>query len=124
ARRAPARRSRLAPDRARRPATPRHEAAPDRRAARSGLDDGDGALFGRGPVVRAERLLELLLELARHRQLLDDVGASDQLALDEDLRDRRPPVEPGELLADRRIWEDVDRRDRRAGLLERAQGAV
>src|SRR5439155_8326162 len=60
ARRAPARRSRLAPDRARRPAAPRHEAAPDRRAARSGLDDGDGALFGRGPVVRAERLLELL----------------------------------------------------------------
>src|SRR5439155_1671777 len=105
--------------------------------------DGEVSMWGRGssgPVAAGEpargtlhfcqgwygpeRLLELLFELARHRQLLDDVGASDQLALDEDLRDRRPPVEPGELLADRRIWEDVDRRDRRARLLERAQGAV
>jgi predicted nucleotidyltransferase len=44
-------------------------------------------------VVGAERVRQLALELARRRQLLGDVGAADQLALDEYLRDRRPARE-------------------------------
>ena len=47
------------------------------------------------------------LQLAGQRQLLDDVGAADELARDEDLRDRGPLGERGELLADAGIREDV-----------------
>ena len=44
-------------------------------------------------VLGAERLVDLRLQLARGVQLLGDVGAADQLALDEHLRDRRPFAE-------------------------------
>ena len=54
------------------------------------------------------------VELARLEELLRDVRAADQLALDEHLRDRRPARERRELLADARVGEDVHRRDRGA----------
>ena len=53
-------------------------------------DQGDDLLLARIAVAGAERVLELPLELSRGLQLLGDVRAADQLALDEDLRDRRP----------------------------------
>ena len=53
-------------------------------------ENRDGALLGAKPGNGPERLLELALQLARGRQLLDDVGAADQLTADEQLRDRRP----------------------------------
>ena len=83
------------------------------------LGEADDLLLARLAVVRAERLVELPLELAGRLQLLGDVGAADQLALDEDLRDRRPAGERRELLADLRVGKDVDRRDRRAGRAQR-----
>src|SRR5581483_10239745 len=46
-------------------------------------------------VARAELRLEDLRQLAGLGQLLRDVGAADQLAADEDLRDRRPAGERG-----------------------------
>ncbi len=54
------------------------------------LAQGDGRLVARRGIVVAELLAELGLELAALLELLDDVGAADELALDEDLRDRRP----------------------------------
>ena len=57
------------------------------------LDDGDDALFGLRAVLGPERRGEPLLELAGLRELLDDVRAADELALDEHLRDRRPAGE-------------------------------
>ncbi len=51
---------------------------------------------------------EELLQLAGLIHLGDDVAATNQLALDEQLRDRRPPGDGRELLADRRIGQDVD----------------
>src|SRR5439155_20149388 len=42
------------------------------------LRDRDGLLGAAAPGARADRRLELLLELARLRQLLRDVGAADQ----------------------------------------------
>src|SRR5262249_6851791 len=47
-------------------------------------------------------------------------AATDQLAVDEELRDRRPVGEGGELLADARVGKDVDGRE---GGAERLQGA-
>src|SRR5436309_5682578 len=79
----------------------------------TGLRDGYYP-FGRGAaVVRTELFLQRPLQLAALGELLDDVGAADQLAADEDLRDRRPARDRGELLADRRVGQDVDRRHRR-----------
>src|SRR5262249_22560570 len=78
-------------------------------------------LLGAGlPVSRAQRALEPRFELSCRRQLLDDVRPADQLALEEHLGDRRPAGERRELLSDRRIGQDVDRRHRRAGLAQRA----
>src|SRR5207244_12248228 len=74
-----------------------------------------------GPVAGAERRLELLLELARLRQLLRDVGATDQLATDEHLRDRRPAGERRQLLADPWVGEDVDGGDRSARPAQRLE---
>src|SRR5207244_11681682 len=74
-----------------------------------------------GPVAGAERRLELLLELARLRQLLRDVGATDQLATDAHLADRRPAGEPSRLLADRWVGEDVDGGDRSARPAQRLE---
>jgi len=45
-----------------------------------GPDDRDGLLGAVAPLARAERRLELLLELAGFRPFLADVGAADQLA--------------------------------------------
>ena len=80
----------------------------------------DDALVACLAVVVPERLAELLLELTRRGELLDDVRAADELALDEDLRDRRPAGESGELLAEARVGEDVDGGHGCAGV---AQGA-
>ena len=71
----------------------------------------------------AERLVDLRLELAGGEELLGDVGAADQLALDEDLRDRRPLAEGRQLLPDPRVGEHVDGGDRRARLPQRLQRA-
>ena len=49
----------------------------------------------------------------------DDVAAADQLALDEQLRDRRPVRHRRQLLADARVGQDVDGRERRAERLQR-----
>ena len=62
---------------------------------------------------------EDLSELAGLVHLGDDVAAADQLAVDEELRDRRPLRDRAELLADARVGQDVDGRERRA---ERLQG--
>src|SRR5207248_10767990 len=67
---------------------------------------------------------ELALEVAGCGQLLDDVRPTDELALDEDLRDRRPARKGRELLAEARIREDVDRGHRRAGRTEGGEGAL
>ena len=56
--------------------------------------------------------------------LLDDVGAADQLALDEDLRDRRPAGDRREVLADLHVEQHVDRGDRRARPAQRAERAL
>ena len=63
-------------------------------------------------------------QLARLRQLLDDVGAADELAADEHLRDRRPARQRRQLLPDRRVGKHVDGRHRRAGVAQRVQRAV
>src|ERR1700760_3238419 len=55
--------------------------------------------LGRGGVVQAERLLKL----ARLVHLGDDVAAADELAVDEQLRDRGPVRERRQLLADPRV---------------------
>src|SRR5581483_2487541 len=57
-------------------------------------------------------------------ELLDDVGAADELALHEDLRDRRPAGKRAQLLADLRVRQDVDRGDRCARTAQRLQGAI
>src|SRR4029077_7463075 len=67
---------------------------------------------------------ERLLELARPLELLDDVGPADQLSLDEDLRDRRPAGDGGQVLADLRVGKDVDRGDRRPRAPQRLERAV
>src|SRR5207237_396308 len=64
------------------------------------------------------------LQLAGLRQLLHDVGAADQLAPHEDLRDRRPAGDGRELQPDARVGQDVDGRHRRARLPERAKRPV
>ena len=66
---------------------------------------------------------ERLGQLARLVHLGDDVAAADQLAADEELRDRRPVRQRGQLLADPRVGQDVDRRERRAERLEGRDGA-
>jgi len=57
------------------------------------------ALFGAVAVARTELLLEDRAQFAGLRQLLRDVGAADQLALDEHLGDRGPAGDRGEVLA-------------------------
>ena len=83
--------------------------------------DREGLLLALVAVVRAELLLERPLQVAGGLELLDDVGAADQLAADEDLRDRRPARLRRKLLADRRIGKDVDGGDRRARPAERLE---
>src|SRR5205085_3305205 len=72
----------------------------------------------------SELLLEQALQLTTLSELLRDVRAADELAADEDLRDRRPAGDLLQLLANRRVGEDVDGRDRRAGLAQRLERAV
>jgi hypothetical protein len=57
--------------------------------ARSG--DADYPFLGAAVVPKL--LLQLAFELSRRLELLDDVGAADQLSPDEDLRNRRPARE-------------------------------
>src|SRR5689334_23586152 len=86
--------------------------------------DGDYPLFARAAVLGAELLAERLLQLAARLELLDDVGAADELAADEHLRDRRPARERRELLADARVGKDVDGGHRRARPPQRLERAV
>src|SRR5581483_3919859 len=78
------------------------------------LGQRDGLFAARGGVAVAELLAELRLELAALLELFDDVGAADELALDEDLRDRRPAGDRREILADLGVGQDVDRGHGRA----------
>src|SRR6476620_2744092 len=89
----------------------------------TGLSDGYYPLGCGGAVVRTQLLLECPLELAAQRELLDDVGASDQFAADEDLWDRRPARDRGKLLADPRVGQNVDGGHGGAGLAQRFERA-
>jgi hypothetical protein len=89
----------------------------ERRGA--GLGGRRRVLRGAGRGLDAERLGEL----AGLVHLGDDVAPADQLALDEQLGDGRPLRQGGQLLADPRVRQDVDRRERRAGGLERRDSA-
>src|SRR4051812_40214455 len=80
-------------------------------AQRRGLD---GLTLG-GRLRGGRRLAaEPLGDLAGLVHLGDDVAAADQLAVDEELGDRRPVRQPAQLLADARVGQDVDRGERRA----------
>ena len=48
----------------------------------------------------AERVFEPLFELTARCELLDDVGAAQQLSADEDLRNRRPPGDRRQFLSE------------------------
>src|SRR5690349_24538131 len=92
----------------------RVSAAPDgpfipRAGEAPSLREWNGLLVARRRVVVAEPLPQRLLELAGGLELLDDVGAADQLALHEHLWDRRPAGDRRKLLANQRIGKDVDR---------------
>ena len=78
---------------------------------------------GRGVVV-AELLAEGLREVAALLELLDDVGAADQLAAHEDLRNRRPAREGREVLPDLGIGKDVNCGDRRTRAPQSAKNTV
>src|SRR3954469_25248833 len=76
--------------------------------------EGRGARL-RGDGRRLRRVVlrldgERLGELAGLVHLADDVAAADQLAVDEQLGDRRPVRDRAQLLADARVRKDVDRR--------------
>src|SRR3954451_16994078 len=86
-------------------------------------DDGDYAL-GAVPVLPTELALQLPLELPGSLELLDDVRAAEQLAADEDLRDRRPARQGRQLLADLRVGKDVDGGHRRACAPQRLKRAL
>src|SRR3954451_20499464 len=96
-------------------------------SAQVGLDPersrcGIGRRLGRGG--RGGRLdAERLVQLAGLVHLGDDVAAADQLALDEELRDRRPVRQRRQLLPDPRVGQDVDGGERRAGRLQRLDRA-
>src|SRR5262249_8989384 len=87
----------------------------------SALDERGCRLAASVPVALAELVDEGLLELAGALHLFDDVGAADQLALDEDLRDRRPARDRREGLAALPVAEHVDPRDRGARPSKRAE---
>src|SRR5206468_763657 len=88
-----------------------------------GSGERDHALRAVPGVTLAQPAAQRFRELPALAQLLDDVGASDELAADEDLGDGRPARERRELLADLRVGEDVDGRHRGAGLAERPERA-
>src|SRR3954447_12681522 len=88
------------------------------------LRQNGGVLVARGRVVVAELLAQRLLELARLLELLDDVGATHELALHEHLRDRRPTRDRGQLLPDRGVGQHVDGGHRRTCTPERLQRAI
>src|SRR5205823_14532965 len=77
-------------DRVARAGADRGRRDPADRLSLRGRQDRDGALFGGRAVVAAELLLEHARQLAAGGQLLDDVGAAEQLAVHEDLRNRWP----------------------------------
>ena len=80
-------------------------------ASGAGAGSAPAGAVGRRLVGRLDA--EHLGQLAGLVDLGHDVGAADQLALHEELRDRRPVRERGELLADPRVGQDVDRGERR-----------
>ena len=71
----------------------------------------------------ADALCEHLGQLARLVHLDDDVTAADELAVGEQLGDRRPVGDRRELLADARVGQHVDRGERRVERLERGDRA-
>ena len=62
-------------------------------------------------------------QLAGLEHLGDDVAAAEQVAADEQLGDGGPVRDRRQLLADARVGQDVDGRERRAHRLERGHGA-
>src|SRR2546427_801251 len=66
--------------------------------------------------------LDQLAQLAALVQLRDDVAAADQLAVDEQLRDRRPARVGGQGLADARVGQDVDGAELRPGIAQAGHG--
>src|SRR5439155_6707738 len=89
-----------------------------------GWQDGRGALLGLGTVVRAELFFQHARELPTCAELFGDVGAADQLAVDEDLRNGRPARDRGQLPTDGRIRKDVNSREGGARFTQIAQGPV
>src|SRR3954451_19316361 len=89
--------------------------------------EGRGArLRGHGGRLRRVALrldAERLGQLAGLVHLADDVAAADQLAVDEQLGDRRPVRDRAQLLADARVGQDVDRRVGGAEGVERGDRA-
>src|SRR5262249_23042819 len=109
------------------------EVEAERRRARAAARHRQRAGLGRQPdpppaarlaAVLAPALAERSLELAAVLELYDDMGAADELALHEHLRDRRQAGDRRQLLPDRRIRQNVDRRHRCTGAAQRLQRAV
>src|SRR5271155_6239124 len=73
-----------------------------------------GLLRGAG----AERVLDERLELAALVELADDIASADELAVDIDLRDRRPVAVTLDRLAQLLIGQHVDGLERRAERFE------
>src|SRR4029079_3538278 len=88
------------------------------------LGDCDGGLVALSCEVVTELLAQRRGELTALLELLDDVGAADELSLDAHLRDRRPAGDRGQLLPDLRIGKDVDRCHGRTGPAKRLERAV
>src|SRR4051794_13233969 len=89
---------------------------PERRGLRR-LDLGRGGRVVLGRLLRAEKVGQL----AGLVHLGDDVAAADELAVHEQLRDRRPVRDRRELLADARVGQDVERRVAHAERVQRAR---
>src|SRR6478752_10149788 len=73
--------------------------------------------------MRRQKLAQCLLELPGLVHLGDDVAAADELAVREQLGDRRPVRQRRELLADARVWKDVDGGERDLERLQRPDRA-
>jgi hypothetical protein len=73
--------------------------------------------------MRRQKLQQCLRELSRLVHLGHDVTAPEQLAIDEQLRDRGPVGDRRELLADPRVGQDVDGGEGRVQRLQDRDGA-
>ena len=100
----------------------RRDDAPRRSCGRRS-GNGDGRFWG-GRQALAESLVcdaglgQHRRQFARLEHLAGDVGAADELALDVELRDRRPVGEFLDSLTDFGVLEDVDADHRRAEIVE------